>query len=48
VTRAKRPGKPRKRSGIAAALRFFKPKIVKARKGGKAYRRKPKHPPATE
>ena len=42
---ARKPsGTPRKRSGIAAALKFFKPKIVKAKKGSKAYRRKAKHP----
>ena len=40
--------KPRKRNGIAAALRLFKPKIVKPKKGKKAYRRKPKHPLVTE
>jgi stalled ribosome alternative rescue factor ArfA len=39
----KPPGSPRKRSGIAASLKFFKPKIVKPKKGKKAYRRKPKH-----
>jgi len=33
----------RKRNGIAAALKFFKPKIVKAKKGIKAYKRKTKH-----
>jgi len=32
--------RPRKRNGIAAALRLFKPKIVKPRKGKKAYKRK--------
>lgn len=36
--------RPRKRNGIAAALKFFKPKIVESRKGKKAYKRKPKHP----
>jgi stalled ribosome alternative rescue factor ArfA len=40
--------KPRKRNGIAATLRLFKPKIVKPRKGHKAYTRKLKHPPVTE
>lgn len=39
---AKKP-KTRKRNGIAAALKFFKPKTVRPRKGNKAYRRKPKH-----
>jgi hypothetical protein len=48
VTGAKRSGKPRRRSGIAAALRFFKPKTVKPKKGGKAYRRKTKFPPVIE
>jgi len=32
--------KLRKRNGIAAALRFFKPKIVKPKKGKKSYSRK--------
>jgi hypothetical protein len=40
--------KPRKRNGIAAALRFFKPKTVKSKKGAKAYKRKPKYPDAAE
>ena len=40
--------KLRKRNGIAAALKFFKPKTVKPRKGNKAYRRKAKHPLAAE
>jgi stalled ribosome alternative rescue factor ArfA len=40
--------KLRKRNGIAAALKFFKPKIVKPRKGNKAYRRKAKHPGTSE
>lgn len=48
MTPKKLSGKPRKRNGIAAALKFFKPKIVKSKKGGKAYRRKPKHPPDVE
>jgi hypothetical protein len=40
--------KLRKRNGIAVALRLFKPKIVKPRKGRKSYRRKPKHPSEVE
>jgi len=40
--------KQRKRNGIAAALKFFKPKVVKPRKGKKAYRRKPRHPQPIE
>jgi stalled ribosome alternative rescue factor ArfA len=36
--------KIRRRSGIAAALKFFKPKIVRPRKGRASYRRKTKHP----
>jgi len=47
MTLFKKP-KPVKRNGIAAALRLFTPKIVRARKGAKAYRRKPKHPKAVE
>jgi stalled ribosome alternative rescue factor ArfA len=43
-----RKSRPRKRNGIAAALRLFKPKIVKARKGKKAYRRKPRFPASGE
>jgi len=39
----KKPRKHRKRNGIAATLKLFTPKIVKPRKGTKAYRRKPKH-----
>ena len=39
---AARKRKPGKRNGIAAALKLFKPKIVKPRKGKKAYKRKPK------
>jgi stalled ribosome alternative rescue factor ArfA len=35
--------KPVKRNGIAAALKFFTPKIVKSKKGKKAYRRKGKY-----
>ena len=46
MTKPKR--KSRKRNGIAAALKFFKPKIVKPRKGKKAYRRKSKHPAPIE
>ena len=46
--RARKAAKPRKRDGIAAALKSFKPKIVQPRKGGKAYRRKLKHPKAIE
>ncbi|HUY68853.1 MAG TPA: hypothetical protein VMV79_06085 [Alphaproteobacteria bacterium] len=38
------PRRPKKRNGIAAALKFFKPKAVKPKKGKKAYKRKPKHP----
>jgi hypothetical protein len=40
--------KPGKRNGIAAALKFFPPKIVKPRKGTKAYKRRSKHPPRLE
>jgi stalled ribosome alternative rescue factor ArfA len=43
-----RKAKPRKRNGIAAALKFFKPKTVRSRKGTKAYRRKSKHPQRAE
>jgi stalled ribosome alternative rescue factor ArfA len=45
------PGKTRKirrRSGIAAALKFFKPKVVRAKKGRASYRRKAKHSPPAE
>jgi stalled ribosome alternative rescue factor ArfA len=45
AARRKLPGK---RNGIAAALKSFTPKIVKAKKGGKAYRRKTKHPSVVE
>jgi len=44
--KSRRP--PGKRNGIAAALKFFKPKIVKPKKGRKAYSRKSKHPPVIE
>ncbi|MGE3623635.1 MAG: hypothetical protein AB7H77_07185 [Bdellovibrionales bacterium] len=39
---------PRKRNGIAAALRFFKPKTVEPKKGAKAYRRKARFPARSE
>jgi stalled ribosome alternative rescue factor ArfA len=45
---AKPSRKPRRRNGIAAALRSFKPKIVEPRKGNKAYKRKTKHPAEAE
>ena len=40
--------KPNKRNGIAAALKFFKPKIVKPKKGTKAYSRKKLQKPAID
>jgi len=40
--------RPRKRNGIAAALKSFTPKIVPPKKGMKAYRRKTRHPETPE
>jgi len=46
MRKAKR--RSRRRNGIAAALKSFKPKIVGPKKGRKAYRRNEKHPKALE
>jgi hypothetical protein len=40
----RRPRKIRRRNSIASSLKYYTPRIVKPKKGRKAYRRKPKHP----
>ena len=45
---ARRPRKIRRRNLVASSLKLFTPKIVKPKKGTKAYRRKSKHPSVIE
>jgi stalled ribosome alternative rescue factor ArfA len=43
-----RKRKARRRNGIAAALKFFKPKTVRPKKGRASYQRKTRYPAAAE